>query len=89
MPAGYIMEKVDGKWKLQHRLVMEQYLGRTLVEGENVHHKDGNRANNEVDNLELWGTPQPSGIRLIDAARAIFYQLSEDEQTQLLEELLA
>lgn len=37
----------------EHRLVMEKVLGRYLVPGEIVHHKDSDRANNDPDNLEL------------------------------------
>lgn len=48
----------------QHREVMEQTLGRSLIRGENVHHINGNRADNRVENLELWIISQPSGQRL-------------------------
>lgn len=36
-----------------HRFVMEQYLGRKLKRDEVVHHKDGDRANNYLSNLQL------------------------------------
>jgi hypothetical protein len=42
--AGYIME---------HRWVMEQQLGRQLTKGEVVHHRDGNKANNAPENLQV------------------------------------
>lgn len=38
----------------EHRVVMEQKLGRPLQRGEVVHHIDGNRANNHPDNLEVY-----------------------------------
>ena len=45
----------------EHRLVMEGILGRYLQPWENVHHKDGDRQNNEPDNLEFWTVNQPAG----------------------------
>lgn len=56
----------NGRHYLEHRLVMEQYLGRKLLAKENVHHKDGDRLNNDILNLELWSTSQPSGQRIHD-----------------------
>lgn len=47
----------------EHRAVMAEKLGRKLLPGENVHHKNGNRSDNHPDNLELWVTTQPSGQR--------------------------
>ena len=35
------------------RLIMENYLNRRLLKTEDVHHKDGNPLNNEIDNLEV------------------------------------
>ena len=36
-----------------HRLVMMRYLGRKLLSNEWVHHIDGNRKNNTIENLQV------------------------------------
>ena len=41
----------DGKPKKEHRLIMEQHLGRKLDTNEHVHHIDGNKRNNNLENL--------------------------------------
>jgi len=59
----------------EHRIVMEQLLGRRLLRHENVHHVNGQRADNRTDgplrnwrsgNLELWSNWQPPGQRVAD-----------------------
>lgn len=60
LPSGYVLvyspdhpdANADGYIR-EHRLIAESIVGRRLYENEVVHHKDGNRSNNALDNLEV------------------------------------
>lgn len=53
---GYRCVCVGGKRILEHRYVMEHYIGRPLRTEEQVHHIDGVRTNNDISNLELFAS---------------------------------
>ena len=70
---GYVMVRADGHPNAdsrgqvpEHVLVMTGVLGRPLRKGETVHHKNGLRADNRPDNLELWASNHPAGQRVSD-----------------------
>lgn len=50
---GYLRYRINGVMTREHRYVMEQHLGRKLETSEVVHHIDGDRLNNNIDNLEV------------------------------------
>lgn len=80
---SYPFSKKSG-YVLEHRYVMEQYLGRPLAKHENVHHKNGVRNDNRLENLELWIRPQPTGQRVEDLLDWVVAQYPDQLKERLV-----
>jgi len=72
--AGYILirvpshprAKANNQYVFEHILVIEEKLGRYLLPEERIHHKNGIKSDNRLENLEVWTVIHPAGCRVSD-----------------------
>lgn len=88
---GYTTIRINGVRKTMHRHIMEQHLGRPLGSHEHIHHKNGDRSDNKLENLEVWSTlirQQPPGIHAADYILNLFSTLNDEEKDRVRQSLL-
>lgn len=82
---GYLRACWRGKIILQHRMVMEDQLGRPLQPWEHVHHKNGIRSDNRIENLELVKCFHGAGQRPEDIVKCT----TDAERQRMIDEMAA
>lgn len=66
---GYRIIHLPGRYVKEHRYIMEQQLGRRLMTNEDVHHKDHDKLNNDLSNLQLLTKSEHATLHWDDAKR--------------------
>lgn len=60
--SGYYYFSYKGKWYKRSRVIMQLYLNKILSPFEIVHHKDRNKENDSIENLEILNSSHHSQL---------------------------
>lgn len=71
--GGYFIITRECKPQLEHRFVMEEFLGRKLSKNEHIHHLNGNKKDNKLENLILLTNSEHKRLHLMGNKHAQRY----------------
>lgn len=63
---GRWLVRGDGSWPYRYRWIMEQHLGRPLSSDEHVHHRNGDRTDDRLENLQLLSPTEHATLHSAD-----------------------
>jgi len=79
LDRGYRLVRIDGKRIRENRYIMEQHLGRKLTRKEHVHHINGDKLDNKVENLMVMSNSEHQKLH--------WKETSPEEQAEIIENL--
>jgi len=77
-PNGYHYTRTKGGWELTGRLVAGRELGRPLRSDERIRYLDGDRLNNDSDNIEVYVIREKSKAKRIAHLEAKIEQMQAE-----------
>ena len=98
-PNGYHYTREKDGWKLTHRIVIEEHMGRAIGDDERVRFIDGDRTNITAENLEVYTIKQASDEakiarleikkeEIIEELISLYKRVGDDRQAELLRRAL-
>ena len=77
MTDSYRKIMVEGKKIKEHRAIIEKRIGRKLSIHEIVHHKNGNKKDNRLSNLQIMTTEEHTSLHHAGKRKAIKKEINQ------------